>query len=137
MKKETTTKKPITITKEALMNVLKTTYLKDDGELKTLEDHEYRFAKLVKGLAEPGFLITRINDGLEIKCFRIEWVEFSPETGRAIAIHPHIALGRSLIADRIGTIHTWMTTEVTKVITVAPNSIHFLTKNSEYKITRI
>ena len=135
MKKET--KKPITITKEALMNVLKTTYLNDDGDLKTVEDHESRFAKLVKEISEPGFLITRINDGLEIKCFRIEWVEFSPETGRAIALHPHSALGRSLIADRIGTIHTWMTTEVTKVITVAPNSIHFLTKNSEYKITKI
>ena len=136
MKEKTKSKKPTLITKQALMDVIKATYLNDDGELKTLEEHSKFFEK-AKAKLQPMFLITRINDGLEIKCFRIEWVEFSPETKRATAVHPHIAVGRSLIADRLGSIHTWMTTEVTKVITVAPNSIHFLTKNSEYKITKL
>lgn len=137
MKKETTTIKPIIITKEELINVIKTTYLGDSEEFKTLTETHSKFFEKVKSKSKPQFLITRVNDGLEIKCFRIEWVEFSPETGRATAVHPHIALGRSLIADRMGSIHTWMTTEVTKVIQVAPNTIHFLTKNSEYKITKI
>lgn len=138
MKKETiSTNKTTLISKEELLNVLKTTYLGNSGESRLAKESHSKFYELVKSKSKPQFLITRINDGLEIKCFRIEWVEFSPETGRATAVHPHIALGRSLIADRMGSIHTWMTTEVTKVIQVAPNTIHFLTKNSEYKITKI
>jgi hypothetical protein len=73
------------------------------------------------------------DDTFEKHSKNAKWVEFENHVGKGLHDKPQV--GYSLIMSPFNPISfTWMTTEVTELIEVTDNFVHFKTKNSEYKL---
>ena len=78
------------------------------------------------------FKITRINDNKTFEVDSYRFIDFD-ENGRGKKLKKKPKIGRALILPPYNYFYSWLTSEITEVIT----NYNFKTKNSTYDITRM
>ncbi|MEK6828979.1 MAG: hypothetical protein AABY15_02550 [Nanoarchaeota archaeon] len=73
------------------------------------------------------------SDGLTKTSRDVLWLEFNDD-GTFKEKHDAPEVGRSLIMSPFNEFFTWQTTEVTELVEVREDYVHFKTKNSEYEL---
>ena len=80
---------------------------------------------------KPEYVLTR-QDGLIKAGKKASWIEWNKD-GSGKALHESPAVGRSFALDLSGPfLYTWMTTDVTEIISESDTQIEFKTTNSTY-----
>ena len=89
--------------------------------------------KIYIDLEKHNFVLTRIDDGKQIPCGVIKFIEWKDD-GMYKASHDTPAVGRSIIADPspYGT-YQWLTSVITEVV----SENEFKTKNSTYTLHKL
>lgn len=89
--------------------------------------------KIYIDLEKDNHVLTRIDDGKQIPCVVIKFIEWN-EDGTFKSVHDTPSVGRSIIADPgpYG-MYRWMTSVITEVIT----DNKFKTKNSTYTLHKV
>ena len=84
-------------------------------------------------LAVHNYVLTRLDDGKQIPCGVIKFIEWN-ENGTFKEAHDIPAVGRSIIADpKSHGMYQWMTSVITEVI----SDNKFKTKNSTYELHKV
>lgn len=89
--------------------------------------------KVFIDLAKDNYILTRINDGMQITGSFIKFIEWNKDkTGKSV--HDEPAIGRSIIINPVnGLIYKWMTTPITEII----SETEFKTENSIYTLHKV
>jgi len=89
--------------------------------------------KIYIDLEKHNFVLTRIDDGKQIPCGVIKFIEWKDD-GMYKASHDTPAVGRSIIADPgpYG-MYQWLTSVITEVV----SENEFKTKNSTYTLHKL
>jgi len=89
--------------------------------------------KMYIDLVTDNYVLTRINDGMQITGSVIKFIEWNKDK-TSKSIHDEPALGRSIIADPVnGAVYKWMTTRITEII----DPTTFKTENSTYTLHKL